>query len=1044
MKGMRPRPSQPSQGGRTDLLLRLFDSDFFDAWLALTYIYQRDTSGVHDYLCNKLYELPERDIERYLSQFCQVIVAKPGSSLERVVIDLCARSLRIAVKVFWLFRAICQDQPKNRHAHDMRDKCERAALNGYWELPFKNCALDPLSPRDEPPSTPIRTTGSPHSQTVSVDGSEGTPQSRNPASGDAMRSGDFMRYSMGGRSASLCSSHDVGQGLEGLIGAPVTPKAIDLHLDLGSGLDTAASVDMSVETDSSAHFERCRVLHAELGDGEGVTALLEKSTRNAAQGGSGCVAASEDEPPPPPSSPRLRQTTFGATLDLIDALCNASSGLVHFPQEMRKKALCRALMDINAEIDLCSSKNVAVWFPMGAKNQRVLRLVANDAVILNSREKAPFMLYVEVLETDKGNDDGEASEQEQYADSAHSLMNSRSESHVEAGPGPGSQRQPRGSSSPPNDSTQPGIASSHSRHNSIEPPSPPPNGRTLSESSAWKSELESRGSASSGMAGVGESGSPAGPSTPGSSKPPLRPGNHEASTLSAEAIKELKSVGVAGSLEARKNSFTRRIDTAMASLRGDAPMVKLNLTVLEDSAEEVSMAGRENSEDILPPGASAAAAALAEKDGEGISTSKALSLLSRLGLCRTTCLDLGLNEEWYHRQKKEKKIVSVSLEVIGGVNLRIPSPSKRGRRVPSQEAIESLADKMKLPQVPPPFPSGPQFLPLDMQSRAWSERSEASSRISVTPSTQDLGRNELKALKKQKQANEVYGRRFHQKVESIRKQSPHGRRKGWACRCVMVKSGDDCRQELMAVQLIKTFQGIFREAKLPLWVRPYEVLVTSNRTALIEFVPDSLSIHTVKSRSPPGTSLSQHFFNKFRKGTPECATAQRHFVESMAAYSIISYLLQLKDRHNGNLLLDDEGHLIHIDFGFMLGSSPGGVNFEAAPFKLTREYLEVMDSDSEGKPSEMFDYFKVLCIQGFMACRKHSDRIINLCDMMSKAGFPCFKSGDRTIKALKKRFHLNCPEEQSIQVVIGLISDSLDAWRTRQYDYYQRVLNGIL
>lgn len=39
-------------------------------------------------------------------------------------------------------------------------------------------------------------------------------------------------------------------------------------------------------------------------------------------------------------------------------------------------------------------------------------------------------------------------------------------------------------------------------------------------------------------------------------------------------------------------------------------------------------------------------------------------------------------------------------------------------------------------------------------------------------------------------------------------------------------------------------------------------------------------------------------------------------------------------------MLDEEGHIIHIDFGFMLSNSPGGVNFESAPFKLTRELLE--------------------------------------------------------------------------------------------------------
>lgn len=41
------------------------------------------------------------------------------------------------------------------------------------------------------------------------------------------------------------------------------------------------------------------------------------------------------------------------------------------------------------------------------------------------------------------------------------------------------------------------------------------------------------------------------------------------------------------------------------------------------------------------------------------------------------------------------------------------------------------------------------------------------------------------------------------------------------------------------------------------------------------------------------------------------------------------------ERHNGNILIDSEGHIIHIDFGFILGISPGAINFESAPFKLT-------------------------------------------------------------------------------------------------------------
>ncbi|PNY13785.1 phosphatidylinositol 4-kinase beta 1-like protein [Trifolium pratense] len=237
---------------------------------------------------------------------------------------------------------------------------------------------------------------------------------------------------------------------------------------------------------------------------------------------------------------------------------------------------------------------------------------------------------------------------------------------------------------------------------------------------------------------------------------------------------------------------------------------------------------------------------------------------------------------------------------------------------------------------------------------------------------------------------------------------------------------------------------IFQEAGLPLWLRPYEVLCTSSYTALIETIPDTASLHSIKSRYPNISSLREFYIAKYLEDSPNFKLAQRNFVESMAGYSLVCYLLQVKDRHNGNLLLDEEGHIIHIDFGFMLSNSPGGVNFESAPFKLTRELLEVMDSDAEGLPSEFFDYFKVLCIQGFLTCRKHAERIILLVEMLQDSGFPCFNGGPRTIQNLRKRFHLSLTEEQCVSLVLSLISSSLDAWRTRQYDYYQKVLNGIL
>jgi phosphatidylinositol 4-kinase len=63
----------------------------------------------------------------------------------------------------------------------------------------------------------------------------------------------------------------------------------------------------------------------------------------------------------------------------------------------------------------------------------------------------------------------------------------------------------------------------------------------------------------------------------------------------------------------------------------------------------------------------------------------------------------------------------------------------------------------------------------------------------------------------------------------------------------------------------------------------------------------------------------------------------------------------LYDRHNGNILIRDTGHLVHIDFGFMLSNSPGSLNFENGAFKLTAEYVQLIG----GKDTAMWHYFKV-------------------------------------------------------------------------------------
>eukprot|EP01135_Chromosphaera_perkinsii_P011664 Nk52_evm2s2473 gene=Nk52_evmTU2s2473 len=286
----------------------------------------------------------------------------------------------------------------------------------------------------------------------------------------------------------------------------------------------------------------------------------------------------------------------------------------------------------------------------------------------------------------------------------------------------------------------------------------------------------------------------------------------------------------------------------------------------------------------------------------------------------------------------------------------------------------------------------------------------------------------------------VFKELWSKKVERIRRDSPYGDLPGWKIYSVIVKYGDDLRQELIASQLIGQFKKIWEAEHLKLWLYPYKVLVTSNFSGLIETITDTISVHSLKKATQ--MTLREYFVSNYGEPTSEnFLSAQKNFVESLAAYSLVSYFMQVKDRHNGNLLLCNDGHIVHIDFGFMLSNSPKNLGFETAPFKLTQEFVEVMG----GTDSDMYQYFTILVLQGFLTARKHVDEIVLLVEMLHKGSkLPCFVGGDLAVAQLRERFHRNLTDDQVMVQVNQLISLSLDNLSTKLYDNFQYYTNGVL
>ena len=139
------------------------------------------------------------------------------------------------------------------------------------------------------------------------------------------------------------------------------------------------------------------------------------------------------------------------------------------------------------------------------------------------------------------------------------------------------------------------------------------------------------------------------------------------------------------------------------------------------------------------------------------------------------------------------------------------------------------------------------------------------------------------------------------------------------------------------MQLIQQFDYIFKLEKLPFLMTTYEVLSMGADRGIIQMVKDSVTFDalqkTLKTGLPIKLTLKEFFEIYFVDNLP---AAKQNFLKSLAAYSLVMYILQAKDRHNGNILLHRSGKIFHIDFGFFLSNMPGkGIELERdCPFKL--------------------------------------------------------------------------------------------------------------
>lgn len=319
----------------------------------------------------------------------------------------------------------------------------------------------------------------------------------------------------------------------------------------------------------------------------------------------------------------------------------------------------------------------------------------------------------------------------------------------------------------------------------------------------------------------------------------------------------------------------------------------------------------------------------------------------------------------------------------------------------------------------------------------------------------------------------VYGQPWADKCREIREKSPFGHVDGWRLASFIMKAGEDIRREALVMQVISKLLAWFNqeipEEHRP-YMRPYTIMCVGGDAGLLECLSDAKSVDEVKKKVDGFTSLRDYFERAYGPptlqprgfGPPKASyrqspgsgpimfeTAQENFLRSLVGYSLVCYILQIKDRHNANILLDREGHIMHIDFGFVLGDTPkmGKVPIfsERAPFKLSQEFWDVLGGWNLSTGGLGVRFCKMFEL-AFECASAHSDEIATLVEatVLSLDSDPSYARS--VANGVRSRLRMRGPARSVDQkrFIMDLINAALTCWSTSTYDWLQKSMNGYL
>ncbi|PPS97845.1 Phosphatidylinositol 3-/4-kinase [Cryptosporidium hominis] len=241
----------------------------------------------------------------------------------------------------------------------------------------------------------------------------------------------------------------------------------------------------------------------------------------------------------------------------------------------------------------------------------------------------------------------------------------------------------------------------------------------------------------------------------------------------------------------------------------------------------------------------------------------------------------------------------------------------------------------------------------------------------------------------------------------------------------MYKVGDDLRQDRLVVQLLEISYKLLNEWNANSSIITYKVTPFSQFDGLIEFLDDFSSIGSIRKKYGKNCILNYwaNAYNTNINNIPHNVLTT--FITSCAAYSVITFILGVGDRHLDNLLVGKSGHFLHVDFGYIFGEDPKPF---PPPMKICSEMIEAMG----GLNSLGFKLFVDKCCDYYRYIRRKSWLISNVLLLMVDSSIKDLNLRPENnyiviLERIKDKFRLDQSEKEAERYLREIIMTSSNA-----------------